>query len=416
MISSDVAIVGAGPAGSLAAWEIMHKNPDISVSVFEEHKEIGRPPHCSGLFSLKGFCNLGLNPQEITRELGYNPIVKAKIVSPNNNTVEIYRGSDSMGVFDRIAVDRYFAQRAQSAGCNYFLRHRVQRIKFDGSLWKIGVKTSEGTVTFGSKILILAEGVRARLTRSVGLKPPNPRWVFSAVQYEFERVLDLDSDAVELYFGRAYAPGFFAWLIPIREGEARLGVATAPWAKGYTRAHMKYFLKKHPSIHPRLKKGKIKKTYGGMVSATGPIKKTYSSGLMIVGDAAGQVKATTGGGVNIGGYSGLLAGLMAKKIVTGEISLDHGCREYQKRWQAHFEPELTLMKLLRRTMTPLSDKSWDQIIEIAGKTDLENSLRTTNIDLHGGGLLKYAFTPRVLIKGVDLIPRTVASLLAGLTM
>jgi flavin-dependent dehydrogenase len=179
---------------------------------------------------------------------------------------------------------------------------------------------------------------------------------------------------------------------------------------------MKYFLKKHPSVRPRLNKSVLKKTYGGMVPATGPVKKTYSRGLMIVGDAAGHVKATTGGGVNLGGYAGRLAGVMTNKIIKGEISAEKGCREYQQKWRAQFEPDLTLMKLLRRMMTPLPDESWNRIIQITKDTDLGNSLRTTDIDLHGSGLLKYALSPRVLKKGLRLIPQTAVSLLMGLTM
>jgi len=266
------------------------------------------------------------------------------------------------------------------------------------------------------KILISAEGVHAKLTSSIGLPIPNRKWLFSALQFEFGGIQDIESDCVELYFGRKYAPGFFGWFIPTGEDVARLGIAVAPWFSGKTRILMNYFVKKHPLIRNKLKKSKLMNSYGGFIPASGPVKRTYSTKFMTVGDAAGQSKATTGGGVNIGGYCGRLAGRMAQKIIQGELSATQGCQEYQQRWQARFEPDLTLMKLLRRMMTPLPDKAWNKIIQIAKETDIGGSLTSTRVDLHGTGLLKYALTPRVFIKSIDLFPKAAVSLLRGLTL
>ncbi|MFX0049952.1 MAG: geranylgeranyl reductase family protein [Candidatus Hodarchaeota archaeon] len=412
MINSDLAIIGAGPTGSLAAWESLRSN--IEVSIFEEHNQVGQPPHCSGLISLDGFQNLGMNLEDVKRILGYNVIRRAKFVGPDYSSVEIDRGVGAMGVFDRPALDRYIAEHTKESGCEYKLGLRIKQIKFDGSYWQLNSMQKNKKEVHRSRILISAEGIHAKLSKSIGLPVPDKNWCLPAIQYELENIQDIEPDCVELYFGRKYAPGFFGWLIPINENTARIGIAVGSWCKGKTRVFMNYFLKKHPFLHKRVRKGKITNSYGGFVPAAGPVKRTYSQNFMTVGDAAGQSKATTGGGVNIGGYCGRLAGLMARKIISDEISATVGCREYQQRWQAIFEPDLSLLKLFRRIMTPLPDKTWNSIIRIANETNIGESLDSTNIDLHGLGLLKYAFTPSVFIKSLRLIPQTAVSLLRGL--
>jgi len=106
---------------------------------------------------------------------------------------------------------------------------------------------------------------------------------------------------------------------------------------------------------------------------------------------------------------------MANKIIAEEIPAAKGCQKYQQRWRARFEPDLSLMKLFRRMMTPLPDKAWNNIIQIAKETDISEHTKFSNIDQHGFGLLRYALTPRVFIKSLHLVPQTAVSLLRGLT-
>jgi hypothetical protein len=108
-----------------------------------------------------------------------------------------------------------------------------------------------------------------------------------------------------------------------------------------------------------------------------------------------------------------LAGKYAKQIVTAEISSEFGCREYQQQWKAHFEPDLSLMKFFRRTISHLPDRSLDDIFKIARDIDMGKGLETSSIDLHGIGLLRYTLKPKVLLRGGKITPQLMVSFLKG---
>ncbi|MFX1282307.1 MAG: geranylgeranyl reductase family protein [Promethearchaeota archaeon] len=405
--NSDLVIVGAGPAGSCAAWESVQKRLGVSVSLFEEHPEIGKPLQCSGLVATDGLENLGLNLKKVI----LNRILRAQFIAPDFSSFEVKRGHDSMVVINRVALDISLAERARGLGCEYHLGHRVNQIHFDDNGWILHIHHKSKKKIHKSKVLISAEGAHARLTRSIGLSTPNKNWLFPALQYEFDQIQDINSDCVELYFGRKYAPGFFGWVIPTYENSARIGIAVIPWFKGKQHLYLKRFLKKHPFLKKRLKNSKIINRNGGYVPVSGPVKTTYDKNFMVIGDAAGQTKATTGGGVNIGGFCGRLAGLTARRIIIEEVPSLKACRDYQNQWRALFEPNLSIMKLFRRILTPLPDKTWNEIIKIGRETEIRESLKTSQIDLHGTSLLKYALKPHVFMKGFHLLPQALSGFL-----
>ncbi len=415
-IDSDITIIGAGPAGSCAAWEAKQGEIEKPVSIIEEHPQIGEPVHCSGLIALNGLQKLKLPIRDIEKKICYNKIRRAKFIAPNFKSIEIDRGSNSMGVVDRVSLDSILAERAREAGCDYYLGHRVAKIQFEKNHWKLHIKKKNQSTLLRSRILISAEGTRARLSASIGLPTPDKNWLFPAIQYEFEGVQNLETDCVELYFGRKYAPGFFGWVIPINDESARIGVAISRLFGRKTREFISRFLKKHPLLKPRIHNAIKTQQYGGLVPVSGPVNRTFHTNLMVVGDAAGQSKATTGGGVNIGGFCGRLAGITARKIIMDDFSSDNRCRNYEKLWKSYFEPNLSLMKLLRRMLTPLPDETWIKIIEIAKETDMQGFLKHTDIDLHAIGLLRYSLTPRVFIRSLNLFPQAATSLLRGLSV
>jgi geranylgeranyl reductase family protein len=412
-LDSDIAIIGAGPAGLLAGYETNPLKNGLTSAIFTKNMKVGYPAHCSGLIASTGLESLGLNLKDIKSRIGYNNIRRAKFVSPNNLSFVIDRGSKSMIVLDRPSLDQYLAERTESVGTCIQINHTIKKIKFLKGVWHLFIKNKDTKFVHKSKILINGEGIHARLAKSFGLPIPNPNWLMPSYQCDLSNVFDLELDCSELFFGQNYAPGFFGWVIPLKDESARVGIAVGPWMKGKTRYFFRNFLRKHPDLKERFRKAHTDNSYGGLVPASGPISKTFFKNYMVIGDAAGQTKATTGGGVNIGGFCGRLAGKYAKKIVTNEIRSENGCKEYQRQWKAHFEPDLSLMKLFRRTISYLPDRSLDEIFKIAKDTDIGKGLERSSIDLHGIGLLRYVLNPNVFIKGSRITPQIILSFFKG---
>ncbi|MHA1227263.1 MAG: geranylgeranyl reductase family protein [Candidatus Hodarchaeales archaeon] len=416
MRSSDVIIVGGGPSGSFAAIALSKFNKHATTTVLEQHKLSGVPQHCSGLISYIGMKKLGLD-KYITKNRDFNRIKTAKFYSPSGNELCIDRRKSELFVLDRPKLDFLLSKKAQALGVEVRFEHLAKRIKYDNNskTWTIsGIKHRKSEFSLKSKLIISTEGHHPRLLSQAGLNPPSKEWFFPGLQYKMENLLDIDKSSVELYFGNKIAPGFFAWIIPLDDQSARVGLAIHPRSSVSPRYLLNYLIKKHPIISYKTGKAPIVDSWGGFVPACGPIPKTYATGFLVAGDAAGQAKATTGGGFNIGSACGFIAGKVAADAVRENDFSASFLKRYQKLWRAAFEPNLSLMKVYRRTFSFLSDTDLEALFSIALETDLEKyMLNVSDIDLHGNDLLKYSFNPKVAIKGLKMIAPLTISLVKG---
>ena len=136
--------------------------------------------------------------------------------------------------------------------------------------------------------------------------------IMRGIQTEIQRVDDVDKNMVEVYLGRNVAPNFFAWIIPRKDGTAKIGLATS---KGDPRMYLQKFMKKHPIASKKLQNNTVTHLSLHPIPLNGPISKTYFHGFLAVGDAASQVKPTTGGGVIFGLTCAKIAGEVACEAV-----------------------------------------------------------------------------------------------------
>lgn len=397
MITTDVLVIGAGPSGSMAALEAVRRNVDVIM--LEDHPIVGDPNHCSGLITKSGIDKLNVPyPNSIID----NSINSVNFWSPSNFKFTINRQKKmELLVFQRNNLDRVLASYAESKGVEIKLNSKVTKlIKRDGKISGVRIKEKQTkTYDITSKVVIDAEGTYAKFLPEAGIKPPDPSWRMPAMQYELDNVPDFPRDYCELYHGYQWAPGYFAWIIPACQDAVRIGLAT--WSRFNTNKLLKKFYAKHPIAKKWFKRAIITKKRGGVVAACGPISKTWSNGFLAVGDAAGQVKATTGGGVNIGGYCGRIAGAVAAKYITDDMPLEN----YDKKWKKEFYPELKLMEFIRKTLSGFSDKTLDVLFNSASKSLINEKLQNTkDVDLHGYDLILAAFTPKLIKAGFSTSP------------
>jgi digeranylgeranylglycerophospholipid reductase len=207
-------------------------------------------------------------------------------------------------------------------------------------------------------------------------------------------VRDVDRDFVELYFGQSFAPGFFGWIIPRRDGSAKVGIASG--LRANVRECFQRFIGKHPIASVKLRHAKqlTAPTYHP-IPVGGGARRTYADGIMTVGDAASQVKPTTGGGIVFGLACGRLAGETATRAMRCGDTSARILKEYDESWRDLIGFDLNAMSWLRRLLYRLPDRQLDRIFSVSRELRADEILnRTVDIDFQGRTLLSLARDPR----------------------
>lgn len=390
---TDVAIVGAGPVGLLAAREVARSG--IKVSVFEEHSEVGVPSHCAGLISVAGVEKLDL---KLDQRVIINRVRGALFHSPGGLTFSVKTDGAKAFVVNREAFDKFLADEAQDAGADIYLNSKVRGLICVGTN-VVGVRMRERTVR--SKITIDCEGGDPKLTKEAGLV--RPREILPAAQFEVESEGEFDPDCVEVFLGSRVAPGFFAYVVPLDSSLARIGLASK---SGSPRELLKDLLKK------RLRKYAIKRVEGGFIITSGPISRTYANGFIAIGDASGQTKPTTGGGIITGGICARIAGRVSSSAVTRDDCSAKFLKKYQLLWKKKLGREFRVMRLARLILNNLPDKAIDRIFKVIIENDLQRLIeKRGDVDFQSGVLMALAKSP-VLLKVMPSILKGIVSILS----
>jgi digeranylgeranylglycerophospholipid reductase len=336
------------------------------VIVCEEHSQIGVPKHCTGHVSIGGLEQLGLSlPNNIIE----NRIRGAVFHSTEGREFLVDFESPVTFVLNRELFDKHLSNLASKAGVSYLVGEKAQCL-----LWKkdsvAGVSLKKRTIE--SDVVIDAEGCSSMLLKTAGLQSAKPQMMVNAVQGEVEKVHNIEEGLVEVYFGRNYAPGLFAWIVPRQDGSARVGLATAG---ANPRKGLEYFLAHHPKARDKLKDAHLLSLSYHPIPLGGPLTKTFYNGLLIVGDAASQVKPITGGGVITGLTCAKIAGEIAYHATENGVFSEGFLSSYQKRWQRVIGFDFSIMRRARLMLNSLSDKQLDKIIGWCLQFHLEQDLK-----------------------------------------
>ena len=350
---TQVLIIGAGPSGLLAAREAARR--EVDVLVMEEHAEIGLPCHCAGLLSLNG---LGKLDVPVDGPYVQNKVRGAVFFSPSGLSFKVERQRPVACAVDRVIFDRFLADQAVKLGAEIRLRHVIRDIRLE----KDEALIELGNGGFKADVVIDAEGVSSRIVKAAGLEALDPSRLPSGMQFDLAGV-NVDPDYVEIHVGRKIAPGFFAWVIPLGEDSVRVGL-------GCREANPRDLLNRFIERRFEGEKYEILTARSGRIVTSGPIKKTFSDHLLIVGDAAGQVKPTTGGGVILGGICGSIAGKVAAEAVKRGEPEEGFLRLYEESWRKELGKEFRYMLWARRIFDALSDRAIDKLFELIIKEDL----------------------------------------------
>jgi digeranylgeranylglycerophospholipid reductase len=386
--ATDVVVIGAGPVGSFTALKLAKRGANITV--FEEHKSVGSPSHCAGHLSIRSLRNLGLYP--LPKTILENTFSQANFYSPSGFKFSVHLTKPVTCTVNREAFDRYIADKAEAAGARYKLNSRVQSLLLDnGAVKGVRVKQGDKEESFPAKVVVDVEGISSRLLRQTGLAGLNGARLVYAVEAEVDSVKNVELDAVEVFLGKAYAPGFYGWLIPRLDGTAKVGLAAN---KGNPKEFLQRLMHKHPVASKQLSSAKITRMAFHPITLGGPISKPYANGFLAVGDVASQVKPTTGGGVVFGLTCAGIAAEVADEAVRRNDLSSNFLERYQKRCADTLGFDFSVMLRVRRFLDALSDKQLDEILRFCARIGLDKTLGDVDeIDFQGQMLLKFVTKP-----------------------
>ena len=336
----DVVVVGGGPAGAIAA-KYAAKN-GASTLLIEEHANIGSPVQCTGLISTAALneCEIGAGNFVLAKMKG------AFVYAPNCEELKVEGKDVKAYVIDRKIFDRALVESSLDAGADMLLKTRFTGIERG----KISVISNGEKKEIQAGVVIGADGIQSSVGRAAGLGRCEK--YLSGIQFEAPYAAK-DPEFVEIFTGNTIAPGFFAWAVPFN-GMARIGLAKNPGADPPL-----YYLEKllkHPVVASRYRGSRTEHVLGGI--PLGPPAKTTSNGVMLVGDAAGQVKPTSGGGIYMGAVCAKIAGEVAAKASRKEAVLN----DYEKRWRGAVGRELAIWMRIHKSFGKLSDENLNEFI------------------------------------------------------
>ena len=350
-MEADVAIVGAGPAGCFVGKCLAERGLDVVI--VEEHGEVGNPVCCTGIVSVMGLKELRIKPGKWVM----GKLRGAAIYPPSNERVELTKGRVEALVIDRAQFDRALATDAVRAGVELLLNKRCLDLRFDGGpvIKMSGKNNSE----VKARVVIGADGPASIVAKKAGLMKSS-KYIKCA---QVETIAKASDDIAEVYFGRSFAPGFFGWLV--KAGDVcRVGLGAT---EGNPNQMLRSFMTKHPVVSRKVD-GKTLSTCAGLIPESSS-RKIYSDGVLLVGDAAGQVKPLTGGGI----YFGLSCAKLATEAVVSAIESGEmeRLKKYERAVMEKFGKEFDLGVRARKLFEMMPDEDINILFELLRRDDLK---------------------------------------------
>lgn len=371
-MNCDVAVVGAGPAGLTLAR--ICSEAGYTVIICEEHATIGLPTHCTGKVSTNALNELGIQAKGILTE-----VTGAKFISPQLSSFSIKRANSQAKIVDRTIFDQHLSDKAINAGAHLLTNTRALDVKVRPSMASINCKGNRGDLTIQSRIVIGADGARSTVAKASNLSMKHDAMRLGA-QREVENIA-INPEMVEVFLGKTWAPGFFAWLVPTSATSARIGLAVPLQSAQAALTYLDSFMKNHPLMRDRMKLSHCIQQGVHIIPTGGPPDQIISDGILLIGDAAGQVKSTTGGGI----YYGISCASIAGKIIVEALSeaksvLKKSCLiPYEEKWRAKFGREIEFSVHMRGFLDSLTDDEVNSLFEILTK----NKVLLKNIEAKG---------------------------------
>ena len=380
-------VIGAGPVGSYLAIKLARLGYDVLV--LDKKSAAGRNVCCTGIIS-KACCDLLPNDINLSRK----PIRSASFVAPSGKSIKLRRNDDVAYVIDRVALEQVLADYAQASGVRYLFGNDVVDIQSVANCLQVTTNCGGRENLFETETAVIATGFGSSLPVRLGLGKID-NFIIGAQA----KVNITDIDEIEIYLDRRLAPGGFSWLVPTGDNAGLVGQLTQRQPK-LTFAKLLLALKTQGKIDTI----EVAPSYRAIPLQSLP--KTYSDRLLVVGEAAGQVKPTTGGGIYYGFVcADIAANTLHWAFKAGEFN-ESRLVAYEKAWRARLGKELKAGYLAHRLYRRLDNRQIEGLFSFIGRNGLPkfiNELDDFQFDWHSQLILKTmkhlaVFIPAMAIK------------------
>ena len=342
----DVVVAGAGPGGLYAALEVLKRG--LSVHVFDKKTIVGTPVKCGEYFpvrkemeSLLPSAGEYMSVFDIHKDAIDNTCKKLRVISPAGSEFEF---DFEAFILDRTVLEQGVAGEVERLGGMIELGKPVDMFTQNDAIL-VGPSKGEGVA---AKVVIAADGFPSQIAKTAGIltrdymTPSNV-----AINYEYLMTnLSIDQSVTEMYMGTRFAPGGYGWIIPKGNDSANVGIGirTSYSKRNDGRSYLNFFLNECPLSRGKLLGGLPGPMIADVLPVDGPLPTTWAGQVIAVGDAAGMVMPTNGGGIATAMISGRIAGQVAADHLQNGTPVS----DYERRWKAAMGKELRVSTKLRR--------------------------------------------------------------------
>ena len=350
----DIAVIGAGPSGVMAAWKAA--NAGSRTVLLEREENPGRKVCAEGVLDI-ALADAEIEP---TDEFVSSKIVGAILYAPDESKRVDVKGAGF--VLDKPRFLSILAERAKSSGAEIRYGATVEEITRDGESVLVSGKRGNIPYTLRCKIVVGCDGVASLLARRFFKRDKYS--VVAALQYDMSNCKIQDESKLHIYVGHHKAPSGYIWIFPKGHGEANVGI-------GVKGSNAKQLLDNFVQDHPGMfSEAIIQKSLAAPVPVGGEVSLYVQDNMMLCGDAAGQVIPLTGAGIHTGIAAGKIAGeVAAKAVAEGNFSASR-LKEYQERFDAYFGTRISNSLKALESFEKFSDDDLNIITEYLEGQDL----------------------------------------------